>query len=77
MGRPLLLKPPGTDIPGRPARLVDRVKMSERYMASGSSTFSPFFQAGVGETGEISRSHDSQARLKSLRIKVLTWDAFL
>ena len=30
-----------------------------------------------GETGEISRSHDSQARLKSLRIRVLTWDAFL
>ena len=37
-GRPLLLKPPGTDIPGRPARLVDRVKMSERYMASVALT---------------------------------------
>ena len=68
MGNPSAVKPPGTDIPGIPARFAESVKISDRYIARGSSVFSPIFQAAVGVTGEMSTSQDAKAFLKSLRI---------
>ncbi len=51
MGSPPAVKPQGTEIPGIPARLVEIVKMSERYICIGSSVFSPILKAGVGVVG--------------------------
>ena len=50
-GRPSLVRPHGTLMHGMPARLPVIVKMSDKYMARGSSTFSPRRNAGKGETG--------------------------
>ena len=44
-------KPHGTEIPGRPARLTLIVKMSLRYIESGSDAFSPTLNAVVGDVG--------------------------
>ena len=51
MGRPSGVKPQGTLIAGEPARLALTVKMSPRYMCSGSETRSPSGNAGVGVVG--------------------------
>src|SRR5258708_1957592 len=51
IGRPVLVCPQGTLIPGIPARSAVTVKMSARYMANGSSAFSPSLNAGVGAVG--------------------------
>jgi len=75
MGRPVEEKPHGTDIPGIPARLADKVKMSDKYMVSGSSTFSPILNAGVGAIGDTMTSQLSNAFLKSSRISERTWEA--
>jgi hypothetical protein len=40
-GQAVIGKPQGTEIPGMPARLADKVKMSDRYIANGSSRVSP------------------------------------
>ena len=48
--------PEGTAVAGTPARFAGVVKMSERYMASGSSTFSPSRKAADGAVGVTSRS---------------------
>ena len=48
--------PEGTDIAQCPARLVGNVHRSERYMASGSPTFSPNFHGVNGLVGETSTS---------------------
>src|SRR6185312_4005484 len=50
-GRPSSSEPEGTATVGSPTRLAGVVKMSERYMASGSSTFSPRRKAAVGVVG--------------------------
>ncbi len=47
---------------GVPDRSEGMVKMSDRYMASGSSVFSPSRKAVVGEVGLTSRSKRSKAR---------------
>ena len=57
MGRPFDVKPQGTDIPGIPARFAEMVKMSDRYIFSGSSRFSPALNAGTGEMGPAITSH--------------------
>ena len=59
-----------------PARLAEMVKMSERYMVSGSSTFSPILKAGVGAVGQAITSQASKASSKSSTISVRTWEAF-
>ena len=46
---------------GMPARLPVMVKISERYIATGSSTFSPILNAGNGETGATIASTCSNA----------------
>ncbi len=76
MGRPSDENPQGTEIPGMPARFAESVNMSDKYMVSGSSTFSPILKAGVGATGERMTSQASNAFLKSSMINVLTWEAF-
>src|SRR5258705_7111354 len=43
------VNPQGTLIPGMPAMLQVTVKMSDKYIASGSADFSPILNAGVGD----------------------------
>ncbi len=50
-GRPSRDSPAGTEIAGKPAKLIGTVNTSSRYMVSGSSIFSPIANAGVGEVG--------------------------
>jgi hypothetical protein len=50
------MRPIGIEIAGRPARFAVTVKMSDRYMATGSSTFSPALNAGLGVVGVNRRS---------------------
>ncbi len=47
---------------GTPARFAGIVKMSLRYIAIGSSAFSPIRNAVVGDVGEIRMSKRSKAR---------------
>ncbi|CAB4952277.1 unannotated protein [freshwater metagenome] len=49
--------------------------MSFRYIASGSSAFSPILKAVVGAVGETKTSHFSNAASKSRLINVLTFCA--
>ena len=49
-------RPDGTDIPQCPARFSGSVQRSNRYIASGSSTFSPSGNAVVGVAGDTSTS---------------------
>ncbi len=58
--QPLRRLPHGTLIPQIPARLAATEYTSARYIASGSSVFSPSLNAGVGVTGPISTSQRSQ-----------------
>ena len=51
MGRFPDVRPQGSDNAGNPARLTLMVKMSLKYMVSGSSVRSPNLNAGVGEVG--------------------------
>ena len=62
--------PQGTLRPQIPERLAAMLKMSARYMWSGSSDFSPRRKAAVGEVGEAITSTSAKARVKSFRIKV-------
>src|SRR5262249_29894924 len=59
-GRPSL-SPDGIEIPGRPARLTGTVRMSQAYMAHGSSIRSPMPNATVGEAGVAIRSTPAKA----------------
>ncbi len=52
------------------------VAMSLRYIASGSSSFSPSLNAVVGAVGETSTSACSKARSKSRLISVRTFWAW-
>ncbi len=76
MGSPLEENPAGTEIPGIPAILAERVKISLKYMVNGSSLFSPILKAGDGATGDKIKSQVSKALEKSSMISVRTWDAF-
>ena len=77
IGRPAAVKPQGTEMPGFPARLVEMVKISERYICKGVSVFSPILNAGVGVVGVRITSHFWKASSKSRLIKARTCDAFL
>src|SRR5262249_31578615 len=70
LGRRRALSPTGTVSPGMPARLAPMVKMSLRYMASGSSTFSPSLNASVGAAGSNITSQRANASSYSLRMRV-------
>src|SRR5690606_30523218 len=74
-GRPSSDRPFGTDMPGTPARLAGMVAMSLRYIASGSSSFSPNLNAVVGAVGETSTSAFANAAAKSRWISVRTFCA--
>ena len=50
-------RPQGTESPGSAARLQVMVKMSARYICSGSPVFSPSRKAGPGATGPATTSH--------------------
>jgi hypothetical protein len=52
------------------------VRMSERYIWSGSSIFSPNLKGGVGEVGVTMTSQRLNASVKSCRIRVRTLSAF-
>src|SRR6266508_660365 len=58
-------RPEGTEIAGSPARDAGTVKTSDRYIVSGSSTFSPSRKAGAGIVGHTITSTASKARSKS------------
>src|SRR5206468_6241784 len=49
-GKPSL-KPHGNEMPGSPEMFTGSVKMSFRYIESGSFTFAPMGNATVGEVG--------------------------
>src|SRR5712671_239182 len=70
-----VVNPHGRLNPQMPARLQDRVKMSERYICKGSSDFSPILKAGVGVVGVTMTSTFSKAFKKSWRISVRTFCA--
>src|SRR5258708_1643749 len=72
IGRPVLVCPQGTLIPGIPARSAVTVKMSARYMANGSSAFSPSLNAGVGAVGVTMASTFRKASSKSRVTNVRT-----
>jgi hypothetical protein len=76
MGRPLLVRPQGTLMPGKPARLQLRVKTSARYMSTGLAR-SPRRNAAVGEVGDRMTSHCSKAWSKSRLMRARTCCAFL
>ena len=71
MGRLLFVNPHGMEMPGIPARFAEIVKMSERYIVSGSLIFSPILNAAVGEVGVIIASNFLNASSKSFFIKSL------
>jgi hypothetical protein len=58
---------------GNPARLIEQTNTSARYIATGSSVFSPALNAGVGVVGVNSRSTpESKTCWKSLAISART-----
>ena len=63
-------------MPPIPARFALTVYKSTRYIASGSSTFSPILKAGAAVTGPMIKSTSSNARSKSWRISRRTLSAF-
>ena len=70
------MSPAGTEIAGRPARLAGTVKTSFRYMAMGSSIFSPMAKAAKGAVGVSTASTLANAVSKSRAIRVRTFCAF-
>ena len=77
MGRPSSSASPlGIEMPGTPDRLAGIVARSLRYIASGSSSFSPSLNAVVGAVGETSTSARSKAASKSRLTSVRTFWAW-
>ena len=68
--------PTGMDMPGVPARFTGMVATSLRYIASGSSSFSPMRKAVVGAVGEMRTSTFSKAASKSRCTSVRTFCAW-
>ena len=62
-------------MPGTPARFAGIVVRSFRYIASGSSIFSPSLNAVVGVEGDASTSTFSKAEAKSRWMSVRTFSA--
>ena len=59
MGNPFASKPQGIEIPGAPVRLPAMVKMSFKYILTGSSVLSPIGKAVVGDVGPMITSQFS------------------
>ena len=66
-------RPAGSEMPGTPARFAGIVAMSFRYIASGSSSFSPSLKAVVGAVGVASTSTFAKAWSKSRCTRVRTF----
>ena len=64
----LKAKPQGTLTPQMPVRFAGMVKMSARYICSGSESRAPILKAGIGEVGERTASTCWKTRVKSRRI---------
>src|SRR4051812_8799055 len=75
IGIPSASKPHGSDRPGSPARLTEIVKISDRYICSGSSVFSPILNAVVGAVGVMMTSQFLNASSKSFLINARTFCA--
>ena len=75
-GSPSPESPAGTEIAGTPARLAGTVKTSFKYIAIGSSVFSPMAKAADGAVGVRMQSTLSKAVTKSRVISVRTRCAF-
>ena len=58
-----LISPAGMDSPGRPARFTERVYISSRYIASGSSDFAPRAKAVPGAAVRDERSYATELRM--------------
>src|SRR6266849_278888 len=56
-GRPSGEKPDGIAMAGMPTRLAGAVKMSDKYIDSGSSVFAPILNAGSGVVGVRRKSN--------------------
>src|SRR5436309_6411460 len=69
-GSPDAESPTGTLKPGMPARFAPIVKMSLRYIASGSSVFSPIRNGNVGEAGSSMKSQRANASWYSRRMRL-------
>jgi len=67
--QPFLEKPPGIEIAGVPVRLPAIVKMSLRYICTGSSAFDPSSKAARGRVGPSMTSQRENARWKSSAIR--------
>ena len=63
IGSPASSNPHGTLIAGTPARFAGIVKMSFRYIAIGSSAFSPIRNAVVGDVGDDEHVEPLERRL--------------
>ena len=50
-GYPFLSSPAGIEIPGKPAKLTGTVKISFKYIDTGSLVFSPILNAELGVEG--------------------------
>src|SRR5690606_11611407 len=74
-GRPSLFSPAGTEMPGRPARLVVTVKTSFRYMVRGSICLSPIAKAADGVDGVRMASTLPQTLSKSSAMRRRTFSA--
>src|SRR5690348_11993800 len=75
-GRPSPERPAGTEIAGKPARLTGTVNTSFKYMAMGSSIFSPTAKAADGAVGVSITSQRLNASAKSRAMSVRTRCAF-
>ena len=68
--------PAGTLRPGSPAMFTVTVKISFRYISTGSPDFSPIAKAGPGVVGVRIASTSSNAVSKSRLIRLRTFCAF-
>ena len=68
-----VVNPQGVLMPQMPAKFAAMVKISARYIWSGSFDISPILNAGVGAVGETMASTLVKASVKSFLINVLTF----
>src|SRR5687768_8553875 len=66
-------KPDGKAIAGAPIRFAGAVKMSDRYIESGSEDFSPIRNAGEGVVGVAMKSKRSNTASNSRRMSARTF----
>jgi len=75
-GYPDASRPAGIDIAGKPAKFTGTVKMSFKYIETGSFFFSPILNAELGVEGVKIASTFLYASSKSFLINFLTFCAF-